>query len=99
MSESEKLPEPPPNQWYGDSTNGIEFRYFEDGTIDEALLYIDGVCVFHMEAMSDTYFWFRLYCKTHQAHLHVSSKNGRSYVQASGDGWSVETAAQQPQGD
>jgi hypothetical protein len=72
--------------WHGDETNGIEIRE-QDDFVDEVLLYVDGECVFHMEAMSDQCYWYALYAKNHEAHCNVFSKNGKAHVSLNAEGW------------
>lgn len=49
MNQREKMPE------------GIEVRYHNDGTVDEIIVRDrQGVCLLHMEQMSDSSFWIGL---------------------------------------
>ena len=73
------------NTWIGTKTNGIEFRSFDDSTLDEVCLYVDGECVFHLEMMDDHLFWVGLYAKSNKtAHLYIGAKNGMAHVKCTG---------------
>lgn len=88
------------SQWYGDSTNGIEFRQLDSADeLDEVLLYVDGKCVVHLEAMSETSYWIGLYAKGHEAHLHIGSKSGRARVDCRGDAMPITAASAAKRGD
>lgn len=78
---------PPKIVLHGDTTNGIELRYYDDGSLDEAVVYVDGKCVFHLEQMHDMCFWMGLYAGGHTAHVNIISKNKRSHLTAGADGW------------
>lgn len=75
------------SEWYGDKADGIEIRR-HGGQIDEIVVYRDGECVVHVEAMSDQCFWMSLMSKRFEVHANCYSKNGRSHVEMNADGWS-----------
>lgn len=74
------------SEWHGDSTDGIEFRW-QGEVLDEVCMYVDGKCIFHLEAINDLCYWMGLYGKTHEAHVNVYSKNNRAHITASAEGW------------
>ena len=39
----------------------VELRRNEDGTLDEALLYVDGACVFHLEQLNESEWYLGLH--------------------------------------
>jgi hypothetical protein len=59
---------------HGDQEDGIEIRRDEEGELDEIIVYRDGRCVVHIEAMSDQMFWMSLASKRFVAHCNVGAK-------------------------
>ena len=78
--------EPMTSVWIGDKANGIELRpegKTKEGMLilDELLIYRDGKCLFHLERMDDTSYWFGIYPGGLDVHpFHVRAVNGRSHV-------------------
>ena len=64
----------------GDKRDGIELRYSDDGVLDEILVYRDGQCCVHIEAMSEVCYWMSLKSKRFEVHVNCFSKNMRSHV-------------------
>jgi len=64
----------------GDKHDGIELRYSDDGFLDEIVVYRDGDCCVHIEAMSERCYWMSLKSQAHEVHANCCSKNGRSHV-------------------
>ncbi len=79
------------SEWFGDKSDGIELRYQgegEDRFLDEIVVYRDGECSVHIEAMSDQCYWMSLQSKRFEVHANCFSKNGRSHVDLNAEGWS-----------
>jgi len=75
--------------WIGDKErkNGVELRPGEmPRVLDEAVLYIDGQCVMHMEAMNKSTYWFGLYLPDGtQVNLNIFSRSGRAVIDANAE--------------
>jgi len=71
--------------WVGNKENGICLREDTKGILDEALLYINGACVMHLESMSDVNYWIGLYAGEHSVHLNVYSRSLRANVDATAE--------------
>ncbi len=81
----------PQSEWFGDKSDGIELRYQGEGKdrfLDEIVVYRDGECCAHIEAMSDQCYWMSLQSKRFEVHANCFSKNGRSHVDLNAEGWS-----------
>ena len=52
----------------------VELRYNDNGTLDEAIIYINGVCVYHLEQMDDGYWWMGLESDKGQVHINLATK-------------------------
>ncbi len=75
----------PKSRWVGNKQNGIEIRYSEGESkevIDELLLYVDGKCIMHMEAMSEVCYAFGFYLSDSELHMNVVSRNLKSHIDA-----------------
>lgn len=71
---------PKEHEIIGDKTDGIELRYGDDGFLDEIVVYRDGQCCVHIEAMSEKCYWMSLKSERFEVHANCFSKNGRSHV-------------------
>ena len=58
----------------GNDQNGIEFRAYDDGTLDEVVVKVGGEVIVHVEQMDKNYFWMGLYVGPHSAHVHFAAK-------------------------
>ena len=43
---------------FGTKQNGVELRWDDAGELDEILIYVNGIGVFHSERMDDKTIWF-----------------------------------------
>jgi hypothetical protein len=69
--------------WIGDKQNGICItNEDDDGVVDEIVMYVDGKCVMHLEAMSDFCYDIALYTGDHEAHVSIGSRSLRAIVDA-----------------
>ena len=68
------------SEWHGDKRDGIEYRWTEDGDLDEICMYVAGKCVLHIERMSDCYYWMGFYTAGGEGSATIGSKNLRSHV-------------------
>lgn len=73
------------SEWLGDNQNGVEFRRYDDGTIDEVCVYVNGNCVVHTERMDDGLFWMGVYTDAGSAAVHFFSRSGRAVVDCDGE--------------
>jgi predicted nucleic acid-binding Zn-ribbon protein len=49
----------------------VEIRYNDDGTVDEIIVKSGGVCLFHLEQMSDESYWIGLAPKDGDYPVHI----------------------------
>jgi hypothetical protein len=69
------------NVFYGvEGFDGVEYRYDEDGDLDEIVVLVQGRCILHVERMHDTYFWMGISTDKIEASATFGAKNGRSHV-------------------
>lgn len=74
--------------FYGDRVNGIELRQHDgEDQLDELLAYVNGVCVLHIEQMSDQSYWIGTYAGGYTCHANIAAKNGRSHVALTAEVW------------
>jgi hypothetical protein len=59
---------------------GIEYRWDEDGDLDELLVYVQCKCVLHIERMDDTYYWMGIYTDKMEGHATFGSSKGKAHV-------------------
>lgn len=55
--------------WLVGRFSRVEIRRLDDGTLDEVVLWVVGVCVFHLEKMDDYHWWAGLYSREDTHHL------------------------------
>ncbi len=49
----------------------VEIRYHDDGTVDEIIVKSNGVCLFHLEQMSNRSYWIGLASADGENTVHV----------------------------
>lgn len=68
------------DEFFGDKTDGIEYRWAEDGDLDEIVVYVGGKVILHVERMSDIHYWMGIYAGGFEGHANFGSSNSRSHV-------------------
>ena len=74
------------SQWYGDKHDGIEVRIV-NAKVDEIILYRNGECVVHLEALSDQQISLSMISKGYEVHTNLFSVNDESKVSMNVEGW------------